>query len=123
MAQAIACDLCGQETAVLMQTNIENGDVIAIGGSCMVTFLLSTAATILDEMPADRRGAYAEIIKPVTDQLSVHVAAAAAADLEAAAAGGPGTAASAPADAAAADEPTESAAGAVAAPETAGEAV
>ena len=75
MAQPIACDLCGQENAVLMQTNIGNGDVIAIGGSCMVTFLLSTAATILDEMPADAAAAYGEVIRPVVNQLAVHVTA------------------------------------------------
>jgi hypothetical protein len=89
MAQAMGCDLCGQENAILLQTNIDNGDVIAIGGSCMVTFLLSTAATILDDMPADNRGAYAEIIRPVVNQLAVHVAAADAADAAAAAAGEP----------------------------------
>jgi hypothetical protein len=89
MAQAMGCDLCGQETAILLQTNIDNGDVVAIGGSCMVTFLLSTAATILEDMPADHRGRYAEIIRPVTEQLANHVVAADAADAAAAAAGEP----------------------------------
>jgi hypothetical protein len=81
MAQAIRCDLCGQENAVLMQTNIDNGDVIAIGGSCMVTFLLSTAATILDEMPADHVGQYAEIIAPVVSLLTLHAPAAEVAEV------------------------------------------
>jgi hypothetical protein len=38
MAQPLSCDLCGAEQAVLMQTNLIDGSVLAIGGLCLPQF-------------------------------------------------------------------------------------
>jgi hypothetical protein len=38
MAPAITCDLCGEETAALMQTSLVDGSVLAVGGSCLPLF-------------------------------------------------------------------------------------
>lgn len=38
MAQPIACDICGLETAVQMLTNLEDGTVLAIGAACLPQF-------------------------------------------------------------------------------------
>jgi hypothetical protein len=70
MAQAIACDLCQTEVAELMQTSLATGDVIAIGPSCQLTFLLTVAATIADDMPADVALSYGELIEPIVTRLA-----------------------------------------------------
>jgi hypothetical protein len=78
MAQSIACDMCGQENATFMQTNIANGDVVAVGDSCTLTFLLTVAAEIVTAMPIDAATQYGEAIMPVLGKLAgvvVHAAA------------------------------------------------
>lgn len=70
MATAITCDMCQQETAQVMQTNIDNGDVLAIGASCQLLFHLTVAAEMLDLMPGDARGAYSEVARRIITALS-----------------------------------------------------
>lgn len=77
MAQVIACDMCGQEPAQVMQTNIQNGDVLSVGANCQLMFHLTVAAEMLDMMPADNRAAYADALAPVLEKLSWHAAVAA----------------------------------------------
>lgn len=38
MAQPIACDLCQDEQAVLMQTSITDGSVLSVGAACLPQF-------------------------------------------------------------------------------------
>lgn len=38
MAQPITCDLCQSENAVLMQTSLTDGSVLAIGPACLPQF-------------------------------------------------------------------------------------
>lgn len=38
MAQILPCDYCQQEEAVLMMTNLANGDVVTIGNGCTIQF-------------------------------------------------------------------------------------
>lgn len=38
MAQPISCDLCGDEQAILMQTSLADGSVLAVGAACLPMF-------------------------------------------------------------------------------------
>lgn len=38
MAQPIACDICSAEEAVQMLTNLQDGQVLALGPACLPTF-------------------------------------------------------------------------------------
>lgn len=58
----LPCDLCGQEPAGAMFTNLANGDTLAIGHACMLTFNLSSAAELAVGVPDDQRGQYAELV-------------------------------------------------------------
>jgi hypothetical protein len=62
MAQAIGCDLCGQEPAVLLQTNIDTGEVISIGPSCAFSFYVGAARGMAENMPLDVREANADAV-------------------------------------------------------------
>lgn len=70
MAQQLACDLCGQENAELVITNANNGDVIAVGPSCVVVFYLTAAGEMLAMMPAENVKAYAAVLAPVVGRLT-----------------------------------------------------
>lgn len=48
MAQSIACDLCEAEPAVLMQSNLVNGDTVAVGEACILGFFGGAFATMLE---------------------------------------------------------------------------
>jgi hypothetical protein len=76
MAPAITCDMCQQEIASVMQTNIGNGDVVAVGNSCLLTFYITIVAEVVDAMDPDLRLAYAEVISPVVVKLVEAMAAA-----------------------------------------------
>lgn len=58
MATQIACDTCGQESAALMQTNLDNGETVAIGSSCMFEFFCVFIATMADGMDTETRHAH-----------------------------------------------------------------
>ena len=70
MAQALTCDLCGQENAQLVITNSDNGDVMAVGPSCVVVFYLTAAGEMLSMMPAENVAAYASMLAPVVERLT-----------------------------------------------------
>lgn len=38
MAQPLTCDLCQSELAVLMQTSISDGSIMAVGAACLPQF-------------------------------------------------------------------------------------
>lgn len=71
MAQAITCDLCGEETAVLMQTNLGNGDSQAVGQHCLLTFALASAIAFSDEMPADLAAEFHPMLRTLAVALSL----------------------------------------------------
>jgi hypothetical protein len=72
--------MCGQERAQLMQTNVDNGDVIAVGNNCMVVFYLTAAAEMLSMMPVENRAAYATACADALVTLDGVASAGAAAD-------------------------------------------
>ncbi len=43
MAGQLPCDICGEEVGITLQTNLANGDVMAVGVSCMLAFYLASA--------------------------------------------------------------------------------
>jgi hypothetical protein len=77
MAQNILCDLCEQEPGMLMQSNINNGDVITVGENCMLIFLLTTVSSILDEMPAENAAQFGEGLAPIVAKLAAGIDVAA----------------------------------------------
>lgn len=48
MAQSIACDICQQEEAVQMLTNLTDGSVLAMGPACLPQFYGHSALTVMD---------------------------------------------------------------------------
>lgn len=48
MAADLPCDLCSAEPASLMQSNLANGDSIAVGDGCLPQFLLTMLAELTD---------------------------------------------------------------------------
>jgi hypothetical protein len=81
MAAPISCDLCGQENAQVMQTNVENGDVIAVGLNCLPIFYLTAAAEMISMMPAANRLAYAAAAATAVNELTGLADAGAAATM------------------------------------------
>lgn len=70
MAAQLVCDMCQQEPAAVMQTNIENGDAVTVGNSCLLTFYLTIVAEVVSAMAPEQRDAYAEVIRPVIETLA-----------------------------------------------------
>lgn len=58
----LSCDLCGQESAGAMFTNLQNGDTLAIGHACMLTFNLSSAVELANGLAPEQRDQYAELL-------------------------------------------------------------
>lgn len=81
MASVVACDMCGEEQASMMQTNTANGDTIAVGDSCSLAFYLTIVQSITESMPADILAAHAAGLQPVIDALTTAVSAVANEDL------------------------------------------
>ena len=48
MAQQIACDICGSEQAAQMLTNLETGEVLAMGPACMPVFYGQSVLQVMD---------------------------------------------------------------------------
>lgn len=69
MAGQITCDMCQAEPATVMQSNLANGETVAVGDSCVVPFYLTVLAAILEGMPAEVRAEFGTQLKPVIDQL------------------------------------------------------
>jgi hypothetical protein len=60
--QAIPCDLCKEETAVLMQSNLNEGDTIAVGPSCMLPFALQLAIAAAQTVTPEAGPLYAPMV-------------------------------------------------------------
>jgi len=69
MAGPIACDLCGEEHASAIFTNLDNGDTVSVGGACMLTFALSVAAELAGQVPEDQRDQFAQLAGAVATAL------------------------------------------------------
>jgi hypothetical protein len=82
MAQ-LGCDLCEDEPAIMLQTSIEDGQVIAVGGACLFSFYLGAARAIAAAMPDELKGEYLADV----EQLAVLFAGPAAAAMPAGARG------------------------------------
>lgn len=54
MAQPIACDICGEETAVQMLSNLETGGTMALGPACAVGFYGQLLSETLGVGPHDK---------------------------------------------------------------------
>lgn len=67
MAGQVLCDLCQAEPAEIMQSNLLNGDTVAIGPSCAPAFYATVLETILAGMPAEIASEYAPLAKQVLD--------------------------------------------------------
>lgn len=65
MAQAISCDLCQQEVAVMMQSNLTNGDTIGVGDACMVTFFASSLTAMLHDAPPEALNELSAVLVPL----------------------------------------------------------
>jgi hypothetical protein len=76
MAVNLRCDLCEHEPAQAMFTNLGNGDVVAIGGGCLLTFLLSAAAELAASVDPATVDTYAELASGLAVALGVVTAAA-----------------------------------------------
>ena len=48
MAQAIACDICSAEEAIQMLTNLQSGEVLAMGPACMPVFYGQSVLQVMD---------------------------------------------------------------------------
>lgn len=54
MAREIECDVCRQEPAVIMQTDMRNGSTVAVGEQCLMPWAIKTAAEVgLVALPAE----------------------------------------------------------------------
>lgn len=62
MAAGIGCDLCNEEMAVALQTNLGNGEVLGIGGSCLLTFYVSSALEMARQVESDQGQAVAPMV-------------------------------------------------------------
>ena len=58
MAQQIACDLCGEEDAVMLQTNVETGEVLSVGPACVFPYALGIASATAAEFSPDIAAIY-----------------------------------------------------------------
>lgn len=69
MAADLTCDLCGQEPAVAMYTSLANGDAMAVGGACLLTFTLTVSAELAKNLPASMRDQYDDVVTGLIDAL------------------------------------------------------
>jgi hypothetical protein len=73
VAADLICDLCEQESAAALYTNLANGDAMAIGAACMLTFALSVAAELAAGVPDDQREQYSEVMAKLAAALGRYV--------------------------------------------------
>lgn len=57
---ALPCSLCEDEPAGMMQTNLDTGDTVQVGASCLIGFMLVTTATIVADVAPDILALYSE---------------------------------------------------------------
>ena len=65
MAGQLMCDLCQAEPATVMQSNLGNGDTVAVGDGCALGFYLTVAATILEGMDEANVTAHSGYLEPI----------------------------------------------------------
>jgi len=65
MAQAVACDGCGNESAITMITDMETGQSTAIGVMCTPVYHANTLTAIIGQMPDDALEVYAPLLAPL----------------------------------------------------------
>src|SRR5260370_42413138 len=70
MAQTITCDSCETEPAVMLQTDIDSGQVVAIGPTCLFTFYLGAAGGVAELMDAEVKAAYAAAVRDLAAQFA-----------------------------------------------------
>src|SRR5712691_2351389 len=76
MPANITCDLCGTETAASMVTDLANGDSIAIGPACQLTFHLTVATEFIKTMDNTAATAYEDQVTALLDMYGLTAAAA-----------------------------------------------
>lgn len=70
MASTVTCDVCNSEPASLMQSNVANGDTLAVGDSCIVMFYLTIVQTALEDAPAEIVEQYRVALTSLLDAFS-----------------------------------------------------
>lgn len=65
MAATITCDLCGAEPAALMQSNMANGETIAVGDACLIPFMATVLTETLTSMDAATAREWMPAVKPL----------------------------------------------------------
>lgn len=73
MAQQITCDLCQSETAVLMQTNVMDGDILAIGPACLPMFYGGAILAVMDLPPHTGPASKCPACKQIHAQLTAGI--------------------------------------------------
>ena len=66
MAGTIGCDLCQQEPAQMMQSNLTNGETISVGAMCMITFFAGSLIGMIGQLSDDDKRA----VQPVLSGLA-----------------------------------------------------
>jgi len=70
MAQPITCDLCQAETAVLMQTNVADGDILAVGPGCLPMFYGGAVMAVMDLPPHTGPASKCQACKQIHAQMT-----------------------------------------------------
>lgn len=70
----LPCDLCAEERAILLQTNVGTGDVIGVGEACLFPFAIGTARAVADVMPGDVKAHYAPSAAALAEDMGVTLA-------------------------------------------------
>lgn len=53
MAQQLQCDMCQNETAVMIQTNLADGSALTVGPACLVPYFIATARQMAEQAGVD----------------------------------------------------------------------
>lgn len=53
MAQQLTCDMCQQEAAVMIQTNLGDGSALTVGPACLVPYFIATARQMAEQAGVD----------------------------------------------------------------------
>jgi len=65
MAAPIACDLCGGEQAVIMQSELDTGNTVAVGPACMVIWYTSALAAFCAPAPDEVKATWLPLLDAV----------------------------------------------------------
>lgn len=53
MAKQLTCDMCQQEAAVMIQTNLGDGSALTVGAACLVPYFIATAREMAGQAGVD----------------------------------------------------------------------